>query len=131
MLNWLWWRGVPAREQLLRDLSALREQFFRVVTESGKPRGLRWKAIEWGEALEIAREKETGRLAALAGITISFEAIEGGDMEGVEAVGNLRVASAVFFFHGGRWQTTGKVLFNLEPADVLVRFAGQYERVAE
>jgi hypothetical protein len=67
-------------------------------------------------------------LAALAGVTISFEAIEGGDMEGVEAVGNLRVASALFFFHAGAWHTTGKALFNLEPADVLARFATQYER---
>ena len=128
MFGWLFNRSDP-RALLKRDLPALRDAFFRAASDSGKPRGLRWKALEWGDSLEVVREKDIGRLAALAGVTISFEAIEGGDMEGVEAVGNLRVASALFFFHAGAWHTTGKALFNLEPADVLARFASQYERV--
>jgi hypothetical protein len=127
MFAWLWKNPDP-RTLLHRDLPALRQAFFQAASDSGKPRGLRWKGLEWGDALEVVREKDTGRLAALAGVTISFEAIEGGDMEGVEAVGNLRVASALFFFHAGAWHTTGKALFNLEPADVLARFASQYER---
>src|SRR5262245_59337848 len=127
MLGWLFNRPDP-RALLNRDLAALRAAFFRAASDSGKPRGLRWQALDWGDSLEAVREQETGRLAALAGVTISFEAIEGGDMEGVEAVGNLRVASALFFFHAGAWHTTGKALFNLAPTDVLARFANQYER---
>jgi hypothetical protein len=109
----------------------LQERFFRAAAASGKPRGLRWKACEWAGPVEFARERGTGRLAALAGVTIQFEAVEGGDMEGVAAVGNLRNASAVFFFHRGRWQTTGKAVFNLNPDEALQRFAGQYERLGE
>ena len=45
-------------------------------------------------------------------------------MEGLPAVGVLRNASAVFFFQGGRWRTTGKAVFNLNPDEVLARFAG-------
>jgi hypothetical protein len=44
-------------------------------------------------------------------------------------VGNLRNASAVFFFHAGSWHTTGKTLFNLNPDDVLTRLNQQYERL--
>ncbi len=50
-------------------------------------------------------------------------------MEGVAAVGNLRNASAVFFFQGGQWRTTGKAVFNLNPDEALARFANQYERL--
>ena len=79
--------------------SDLELQFFQAASASGKPRGLRWKAIEWEPAVEFARERASGRLAALVGVTIQFEAVEGSDMEGLPAVGNLRNASAVFFFH--------------------------------
>ena len=51
-------------------------------------------------------------------------------MEGLPAVGNLRNASAVFFFDGGRWQTAGKAVFNLNPEEAIERFAAQYEPLA-
>ena len=108
----------------------LQNVFFTLAASSGKPRGLRWKSIDWHEGAELVREKGTRRLATLVGVTIAFEAIPGSDMEGSAAVGNLRHGSAVFFFHGGNWHTTGKVIFNLMPEEVLARFAAQYERIA-
>ena len=79
--------------------------------------------------MEFVRDKQTGQFAALVGVTIQFEAIEGSDMEGLPAVGNLRNASAVFFYDRGRWQTTGKTVFNLNPDEALAHFAAQYERL--
>ena len=92
-------------------------------------RSLRWKAIEWERPVEFAREKATGKLAALVGITIQFEAVEGSDMEGLPAVGNLRNASAVFFFQKGNWLTVGKAVFNMNPNEAVHHFSNQYERV--
>ncbi len=136
--SWLtWWRwfgrGRPSLEQARRLFQQQREhlelQFFQAASASGKPRGLRWKAIDWESSLEFARERASGRLVALAGVTIQFEAVEGGDMEGLPAVGNLRNASAVFFFHRGRWHTLGKTVFNLNPDEALAHFGNQYERL--
>src|SRR4051812_16098799 len=117
---WAWfhrWRHRPspprAREQFFEAKAALQERFFEAAAQSGKPRGLRWRSCEWEPGVELAREKATGQLAALVGVTIAFEAVEGGDMEGLAAVGNLRNASAVFFYHQGAWHTTGKAIFNL------------------
>jgi len=50
-------------------------------------------------------------------------------MEGLPAVDNLRNASAVFFFHQGRWHTLGKAVFNLNPDEALAQFHNQYERL--
>jgi hypothetical protein len=107
----------------------LEAAFFTAAAASGKPRGLRWTNCEWENEVAFARERRSGHLAALVAVTISFEAIEGGDMEGVEAVGNQRNASAVFFFDGGRWRTTGKAIFNLNPGEAIEHFKGQYERL--
>jgi hypothetical protein len=113
----------------LQQREHLEAAFFAAAAATGKPRGLRWKNCEWESEVAFARERQTGRLAALVAVTISFEAIEGGDMEGVEAVGNLRNASAVFFFDRGRWRTTGKAIFNLNPGEAIEHFKGQYERI--
>lgn len=59
----------------------------------------------------------------LVGVTIAFEAIVGGGMEEVEAVGNLRAATAVFTWNGREWTTVGRAVFNLEPAEVLERYS--------
>jgi hypothetical protein len=129
-----WRRGprlsVPElQRRFLQQREHLEAAFFAAAAASGKPRGLRWKNCDWESEVAFARERRTGRLAALVAVTISFEAIEGGDMEGVEAVGNLRNASAVFFFDGGRWRTTGRAIFNLNPGEAIEHFKGQYERL--
>jgi hypothetical protein len=137
-MAWSWLRrlfsgkGPPlpeARERFAGQRGELERAFFAAVVASGKPRGLRWKAIEWQPGAEFARERQTGRLAALVGITIAFEAVEGGDMEGLPAVGNLRQGSAVFFHHQGAWHTTGKAIFNLGPEEAIAHFSSLYERV--
>jgi hypothetical protein len=38
-----------------------------------------------------------------------------------------RNASAVFFYDRGRWNTSGKAVFNLNPAEAIEHFKGQYE----
>jgi hypothetical protein len=116
-----------ARLLFLRQREHLEADFLRAAAASGKPRGLRWRGCDWGRDVELAREHGTGRLAALVGVTISFEAVPGSDMEGLPAVGNLRNASAVFFFDRGRWRTVGRAVFNMNPDEAIAHF--QYERV--
>ena len=48
-------------------------------------------------------------------VNVSFEAVEGGDMEGLEAVSMIRDGSAVFHAQDGRWGSGGRVLFNVPP----------------
>ena len=136
-----WWRRLramlkgdsvspeQARALFGENRAALEHLFFETASTSGKPRGLRWQSLEWEPGLELAREKETGRLSGLVGVNISFDAVEGGDMEDLPAVGLLRNASAVFFLHQGVWRTTGKVIMNLNPDEAIRHFGEQYERV--
>jgi len=100
-----------------------------LAAKTGKPRGLRWVDCEWSDGAEFVRDRKSGQIAAFVGVTIQFEAIPGSDMEGLPAVGNLRNASAVFFFLGGHWQTVGNVLFNKNPDEAVVHFHNQYERL--
>jgi len=118
-----------ARELFKLQRERLEAHFLKSAAATGKPRGLRWKDCEWGDPVEFVRERKTGQIAALVAVTIRFEAVEGSDMEGLPAVGNLRNASAVFFFQRGHWMTVGKAVFNMNPDEAIAHFKNQYERV--
>lgn len=118
-----------ARELFSLQRERLEAKFVTAAAATGKPRGLRWKDCTFEREVELARERQTGQLVALVPVTVQFEAIEGGEMEGVPAVANLRNASAVFFFQRGQWLTVGKAVFNLNPVEVIQHFKNRYERV--
>jgi hypothetical protein len=107
----------------------LEAKFMDLAAATGKPRGLRWKDGEFENPVQFARDRATGQLAALVGVTIQFEAIQGSDMEGWPSVGHLRNATAVFFFSRGHWHPSEKPLFNMNPDEALNHFKAQYERV--
>ncbi|MGI9428030.1 MAG: hypothetical protein ACR2NM_05190 [Bythopirellula sp.] len=127
----LWRRWRAAQQQAKRQLATLefadrREQlqsdFLQAAAATGKPRGLRWKQCELHEGQHFATDRANGELYALVGATISFAAIPGGGMEDVEAVSNLRCATAIFVHRAGHWTTDGRVAFNLEPDQALERY---------
>jgi hypothetical protein len=109
-------------EEFERSRGELAKEFLQAAAATGKPRGLRWTRCDLADEPLFVLDPQRRELVALVGATISFEAIEGGGMEDVEAVGNLRSATAVFMHRGGRWTTDGRVLFNLEPREALERF---------
>ena len=84
---------------------------------------------DWQSSVTFGRDVKTGMLTAFVGVNIRFESLEGGDMEGVEAVGMVRDAAALFHYHRGRWGTGGRALFNMNPSDALVHFKGQIEPI--
>jgi hypothetical protein len=117
------------REMFSLQREHLEAQFFKAAAASGKPRGLRWLGCQWTKPVEFVRDRQTGLFAALVGVTIQFEAIEGSDMEGLPAVSNLRNASGVFFFQAGQWATVGRAIFNMNPDEAAAHFGNQYERI--
>jgi hypothetical protein len=118
-----------ARELFLLQRERLQSLFLPAAAATGKPRGLRWKDCLFGEEIAFARDRQSRQLVALVSVTIQFEAVEGSDMEDNPNVGHLRNGSAVFFFQAGHWHTSGKVVFNLNPAETLHHFQNQYEQV--
>ena len=120
-----------ARRAFHRERERAEAKFFELAAGSGKPRGLRWKDCEFDDGVAYARDKRTGELRAFVGVTVSFEAVEGGGMEDVEAVGNLRAATAVFRRKEQHWTTDGRVIFNLNPAQAITHFQDSLVLVGE
>jgi hypothetical protein len=115
--------------EYVRDRDALESEFFKAASASGKPRGLRWKQCSFQQGITLARDRANGEIVGLVGVTIAFEAVEGGGMEDVEAVGNLRAATALFTHNGQGWKTLGRAIFNLEPHEVIERYRESLDRL--
>ncbi len=107
----------------------LEADFLRKAGSSGRPRGLIWTHCDFGNDVTFARDRSNGQVRALVAVTIGFEAVKGGAMEDVEAVGNLRSATAVFHFTGSRWETDGRTVFNLDPSETIRHFQHELEPV--
>lgn len=125
--KWMKRREVArASKEFKLQREGLEAKFFEIASCSGKPRGLRWVRCDWQPAYSLAREARSGLLTAFVSIELHFEAIEGGDMEEVAAVGTVRDACAVFHYQHGQWGTGGKALFNMNATDAVERLAGQF-----
>lgn len=128
-LLWRRWRKAQLQaKQRLATLEfadqrdRLQNEFLQAAAATGKPRGLRWKQCDLHDDALFALDRATGELYGLVGTTISFEAIPGGGMEDVEAVGNLRAATAIFVHRGNQWTTDGRTVFNHDPQQALERY---------
>lgn len=132
-LTRLWRRreAENAFQSFRRQREMLEAKFFTMAGALGKPRGLRWLDCQWQDrSVKFARDRQTGLITAFVGVNIRFEAIEGGDMEDVAAVGTIREACALFHYQLGNWGTGGRALFNLDPEMAIQRFGNQYEALA-
>lgn len=104
----------------------LEARFFDLAQALGKPRGLRWIECDWESDVTFARDKQSGLLTAFVAVNIRFEAVEGGEMEGVAAVSTVRDAAAVFHYRQGVWGTGGRALFNMNPHDAVRQLTSQF-----
>jgi hypothetical protein len=120
-----------AQRDFHRQREQLEAKFIDRASASGKPRGLRWTDVTFDDDVVYARDRRNRCLKALVAIEVSFEAVEGGGMEEVEAVSRVRAATAEFIHDGDRWATQGRVYFNLAPSAAVKYLSSDLELVAE
>jgi hypothetical protein len=120
--------GVPdARAAFRANQSALLKAFQRAAAASGRPRGLLWVEVEPNGEPVVVRVRGTRQLVALAPAVVRFEPEAGSDLEHVPQARESRPVVALFTFDGRAWQTVGRAVFNLSPAQVIERSAGRFE----
>ena len=127
-------RLARARRDFHRQREPLEAKFIERAAASGKPRGLRWLDVAFDDDVVYARDRRRGQLKALVAIEVRFEAVEGSVMDEEDqaaAVQRVRAATAEFVHDGTRWQTNGRVYFNLAPSATVKYLSSDLEMVAE
>ena len=111
-------RAVAQFERFENDLQ---HDFFALAAKSGNPRGFRWASCEWLQELLIVADQDSQLISAFVSVALEFESAEDGDTEGISVVSTIHDGSAVFHFNEGGWGSTGRVVFNLSPAQAADR----------
>ncbi len=118
-----------AATALVRDAPRVQQDFLSAAAQMGDPRGLVWKQSSFDNIALLVHDRATGDMYALVRITGASDAMLGGGMEDMVAVSNPRFATAVLEWKGSRWTTAGRVLFNLEPLEVVERYADHLQAI--
>lgn len=129
----------------------LAEHFMNLAAATGKPRGLKWKKLDFVDCWKLIRDVPgphspnlhpqqsnapnqhhgAGLLTLIHSVNLHFEAIEGSDMEEVAAVSTIRDGCAIFHYRDGRWGTGGRVLLNLAVEQAVAAAFSNCEVIAE
>jgi hypothetical protein len=118
-----------AKDRLHRRREWLEAEFLSLASARGKSRSLVWADCEFDNAVAIARDRHSGQLRALVGITVTFAPSDDGGLEDRDAELSQRAATAVFHFDGAQWTTDGRAVFNLNPAETIRRYHHELELV--
>ena len=101
----------------------------QIGASPAKPDSPRWTDCEFEDDVTFAKNRATGELTALVGATIEIEDLADWAGRSGDAVGHLRAATAVFRFQRDHWETDGRAIFNLTPAEALRRYHRDLEVV--
>jgi hypothetical protein len=118
-----------ARKLFHLQRERLEFRFFTLAAHAFRPRGLELVDCDFEDEVTFARDRHNGRLRAYVGVTIRFQAIEGGGMEGNANVDHLKAGSAEFRLLGNDWGTDGRVVFNLNPVEAVQHYRQELELV--
>ena len=103
-----------AKDLLHRRREWLEAEFVSRASAGGKPRSMVWENCEFEDAVSLARDRHSGQLRALVGVTITFTPADEHGLEDPDAHQLHRAATAVFRFDGTEWATDGRAIFNLD-----------------
>lgn len=118
------------RQMFRRRREWLEAEFLSLASASGRSRDLAWAHCDFANEVAFARDRHTGQLRALVGITLGLEAAVGDEvLSRFGATKAVRVATAVFRFDGQRWSSDGRAIFNLSPNEAIRRLRNELELV--
>ena len=125
---WMRLSGRSPDEDALRIRPEL-GRWFAAAAATGKPRGLTWLGYEpAGDPLVV---RDGDRLLSLLPAVVRFEPVPDGELADVPQAREPRTVVAVFEFRDGRWETDGRTVFNLTPAEFVAREPTRYRPLAK
>lgn len=124
-------RLAAAQRDFHRHREHLEAKFVQVVQVKAKRSTLGWADCEFDDDVAYVRNRSTGELTAFVAVTVATDNVEGRSAGATDAVGNLRVGTAIFRFDRDRWETDGRAILNLTPCEVIRFYRRDLEMVAE
>jgi hypothetical protein len=135
---WSPWRWGPravrfcdARRGFHHQRERLEAKFVQLGTSSSRQDSPRWIDCDFDDDVTYARNRTTGELSAFVAVTVELEPADGQPLPAGGTLGNLRTATAVFRFDHNHWETDGRAIFNLSPAEAIRHYHRELEMIGQ
>ena len=107
-----------------------RRNSFALAAAHAKPESPRWEDCEFADDVSYVRHRSTGELSAFVAVSITIEEDPDGlDFLGGDAIGKMQLGTAVFRFDRDHWETDGRTILNLNPAEAVRYFQRDWKIV--
>jgi len=119
-----------ARRYFRPQREHLEAKFVQLASARAAPNTPHWFDCDFDDEVAYVRSRATGGLSAFVAVTIAGDNLED-PLGGSGTVGNLRVGTAVFRFDRGHWDTDGKAILDLSPAEAIRCYRDDLEKVEQ
>lgn len=123
-LRWAWprvhsqlpqHRLAEIRRQFHQQRERLEMKFLCLASRSSLGSGPHWLDCEFEDEVAYVRNRKTGQLCALVGVFL----VKRNRFDPLEPSNRCRVGTAIFRFSRSRWDTDGRAVLNLTPAETI------------
>lgn len=157
-MHWLWWtpliavllgataiaalRGRNRRPRLSAPIAGLMQakrrfhvqrerleaKFLQLAAAHAQPDAPRWIDGSFADDVAYVRDRSNGQLSALVAVTLAADELDRLSMNLSE---QGQAGTAVFRFDCDHWETDGRTILNLSPAEAVERFHRDFEMIGE
>ena len=118
-----------ARRNFHVQRERLEAKFVQLASARAKLHGPHWEDCDFDDDVAYVRNRNTGELSAFVAVTVSVDDFENAPGGIGDLIGNLRAGTAVFRFDRDHWETDGRAIFNLSPAEAVRFYQNDLEMV--
>jgi hypothetical protein len=109
----------------------LEAKFVHLAATSSDAETRRWAGCSFADDVAYVRSRATGELAAFVAVTISPEDAETTGYGFAGANRSSQAGTAIFRFDRDHWETDGRAIRNLSPAEAVRHYRSEFEVVSQ
>lgn len=133
----IWWpawggsrerRFARARKDFHAQRERLEAKFVQLAMAHSAADSPRWEDCTFDDDVAYVRNRTTKELSAFVAVTVATDALEG-PAAGIS--GSFRVGTAIFRLDRDHWETDGRAILNLNPAEAIRYYQDDLEVVEQ
>jgi hypothetical protein len=118
-----------ARREFHRHREWLEAKFIRLAASRATDGSPRWDDCYFDDAVAYVRNRNTNELSAFVEVTVAVDDFPGSPTDVAGIVSNVRVGTAVFRYDRDHWETDGRAILNLSPAEAIRLYRNDLEMI--
>ena len=116
-----------ARRTFHLQRERLEAKFIQLATSRSRSKVVHWDDCEFDDDVAYVRNRATQEVAAFVAVSVAVEEPDA-PLSGLG--GEMRVGTAIFRFDRDHWETDGRAILNLNPAEAIRVYRDDLEMIA-